>query len=74
MYFVRGGVDEEKVNTFVCDTLRTRLELNCMSSEDLILQYYKDMADNMVTMLSLLTAGIWGNRGKYWVHACLFIV
>ena len=54
MYFIRGGVDEGKVNTFVCDNLRTRLELNCMNSEDLILEYYKDMADNMVNILIII--------------------
>ncbi|XP_076108920.1 protein unc-13 homolog D-like isoform X1 [Mytilus galloprovincialis] len=50
-YFVRGGLLERQVNNPVFEALKTRLDYNTMSTEDLLLAYYDNIADDMGTPL-----------------------
>ncbi|KAL5016347.1 hypothetical protein ScPMuIL_005936 [Solemya velum] len=48
-YFVRGGMEEQTINTHYLESLKSRLELNCMSSEDLVLEYYHSLTSILST-------------------------
>ena len=49
-YFVRGGLQENQININAFDALKTRLDYNTKSTEDLLLQYFADLADDMVRL------------------------
>lgn len=49
-YFVRGGLQENQININSFDALKTRLDYNTKSTEDLLLQYFSDLADDMVRL------------------------
>lgn len=49
-YFVRGGLQENQVNINAFDALKIRLDYNTKSTEELLLQYFADLADDMVRL------------------------
>ncbi|KAK3103339.1 hypothetical protein FSP39_018605 [Pinctada imbricata] len=45
--YFRAGLEEEKQESFIFQTLKYRLDLNAMSTEELMLEYYSSLANNM---------------------------
>ena len=48
MYF-KAGLEEDKQESFMFQTLKYRLDLNAMTTEELMLSYYSSLADNTVS-------------------------
>lgn len=73
-YFVRGGLEESQINIPAFNTLKLRLDYNTMSTEDLLLAYFSDLADHMGTPveyfghLALKVAYIEETRGNITVY------
>ena len=47
-YFHRGGVDEELLNTDLFNEVHQNLQLNCMTTEELMLQFYNSLSESVV--------------------------
>ncbi|OWF46560.1 protein unc-13 homolog D-like isoform X1 [Mizuhopecten yessoensis] len=69
-YFVRGGCEDDKIDSFHFEALKQRIDTNCMSTEELMLAYLKSLADNIETPLeyfghlALKTAYLEETRGN----------
>ncbi|XP_069135091.1 protein unc-13 homolog D-like isoform X2 [Argopecten irradians] len=69
-YFVRGGCDDDKIDSVHFESLKHRIDTNCMSTEDLMLAYLKSLADDMETPveyfghLAIKTAYLEETRGN----------
>ncbi|KAK3607252.1 hypothetical protein CHS0354_002225 [Potamilus streckersoni] len=48
-YFMRSGLDDDQINSFQNSKVKERLDLNCMQSEDLMLEYFSNLAVKMTT-------------------------
>ena len=48
-FFMRSGLGEKALHIDVYDELRARLSLNCTDSEDLMLEYFRHLAVDVVS-------------------------
>ena len=47
-YFHRGGISDESLETDLFQRVQDALQLNCLTTEELMLQYYHNLAEQMV--------------------------
>ncbi len=57
-YFQRGGVGDDELDTDLCSQLLRTLQLNCLTTRELMLQYYSQLADNLVSEIVRGTTSI----------------
>ena len=69
-FFMRSGLGEKALHIDVYDELRARLSLNCTDSEDLMLEYFRHLAVDVVSACYIYTVHIF----KYWIIVYTIIV
>ncbi|XP_062567283.1 uncharacterized protein LOC134229555 [Saccostrea cucullata] len=59
-YFAKDGLEESKIQTEQYNALKARLELSALSTEELMLEYFNNLADDIVNQ-EALTSDFLGN-------------
>lgn len=49
-FFAKGGLEEDKIQIEEYKKLKDRLELNSLSTEELMLEYFHSLADEIVNV------------------------